>query len=223
MNYITLFLRKFKNHQSEQKISLEDVEFIINERLNEKTRLEKILKTLRWQASSQLEEIKNLSISISSHRNQKESLVEQIELLNNDYLKILESFEIEKEKLLVLQDKLANLDTEKLKIDEFNKQINLLENEYEQAKQNVSKENEELKRLRNEKLVLIKNKIKYKSVPEKKQKKKLTKKKHSTRCKAKTKSNHRCKNHTTNDSGFCHMHEKALAPKRKMKLVNFNG
>lgn len=218
---MAFFLKKFTNQHKEPKISSEDVEFVISERLLEKSRLEKTLKTMRWQATSQLEEIKNLNDLISKHKTEKKSLVEQIEILNTDYLKMLESYKVEKEKLFELQNKLANLDTEKLKIDELNKQINLLQSEFELIKFNISKENEELKRIKNEKLVLIKNKIKFNSAPEKKQHKKTAKKKKPTRCKAKTKSNHRCKIHATNESGFCHIHKAEIAPKRKMKLVNF--
>lgn len=221
MNYMTLFFKKFTKQHKEFDISKEDVEFVIKERLNEKSRLEKTLKIMRWQATAQLEEIKNLNDLISKHKTEKNSLVEQIELLNIDYLKMLESYEVEKEILFGLQNKLANLDTEKLKIDELNKQVKLLENEFEQVKLNISKENDELKRIKNEKLVLIKNKIKFTAEPEKKSKKKVAKKKKPIRCKAKTKSNHRCKIHATNESGFCHIHKVEIVPKRKMKLVNF--
>lgn len=223
MNTITLFLKKLRNTTVQPSITQGDIEFVINERLKEKARLEKMLKTLRWQATSQLDEIKNLHGTILEQQSEKQSLIEKIESLNIDYLKVLETYDDDKEKLLILKDKLANLDTERLKIYELNKQIKLLENEFENLKQNVLKENEALKRLRNEKLFLIKNKIKFNSTPEKKQKKNPAKKTKSTRCTAKTKLKHRCKNHKTGNSDFCYVHAIALSPKRKMKIVNFNG
>jgi hypothetical protein len=223
MNYITLFLKKFVSQPVQPTITQDDVEFVINERLKEKSRLEKMLKTLRWQATSQLDEIKKLHGKILEQQNKKQSLIKKIELLNIDYLKILGSNEIEKENLLKLQEKIANLDSKKLKVDQISQQIKILQNEFEVLQQNVFKENEVLKRLKNEKLVLIKNKVKINSAPEKKSKKYLTKKKNSTRCTAKTKTKHRCKNHTKNESGFCHSHAQFAAPKRKMKIVNFNA
>jgi DNA repair exonuclease SbcCD ATPase subunit len=223
MNYITLFLKNFVTQPEQPRITQDDVEFVINERLKEKTRLEKTLKILRWQATSQLGEIKNLYATILEKQNEKKSLIKKIELLNLEYSKVLESYNAEKERLLILEDKLANLDSERLKIDAYNKQIKLLENEFEVLKQNISKENEELKRLRNEKLVLIRNKVKYNPAPVKKQIKDLTKKKKSTRCTGKTKSNHRCKNYTTDKTGCCNVHKHLIAPKRKIKIVNFNS
>jgi len=223
MNFIELILSKFSRPKPEVKISEEDVEFVINERLNEKKHLERILKTLRWQASSQLEEIKKQNQLLSNYNAEKDSLLKQLEFLKLDLVQLSETYADENEKLISLISRLDNLEPEKSKITELNNHIKILELELERIKQNILKENEELTKLKSEKLILVKHKIKIHPAKEIKKRNSEAKREKAVRCKGKTESNHRCKIYTKNKTGCCHFHQEIFVPKRKMKLVNFNA
>lgn len=217
MNYIQSFLNKFKTQIDSDKITLEDVELKIIERLKEKTNLDRVLKGMRYKVSGLMDQINTLSKSLNDSNIQKTALEESIELLKLDQLKALENYETEKSKLLDMQDKINNLDNQMVKVEQFNKQIHLLEHEYEQIKLNISEKTEELNKLKTTKLSVIKNKVSFRSLPAKKQEKiKKTK-----RCTAKTKSKHRCKNLSYKGHEYCYIHSVMLAPKPKMKVVNF--
>lgn len=129
----------------EEELKLKELGSKLEERFKEKENLDRILKGMRSEVATMMEQIKNLSKQIDDLNHQKINYVTNIDNLNHKSLLLLKNYQFEEQTFFTLQNKLNELKEEIFNNEPYNEKLIPTRIEDDLLKENISKENGEIK------------------------------------------------------------------------------
>jgi chromosome segregation ATPase len=207
---------KLSKNINEEELKLKELGSKLEERFKEKENLDRILKGMRSEVATMMEQIKNLSKQIDDLNHQKINYVTNIDNLNDKSLLLLKNYQFEEQTFFALQNKLNELKEEIFNNEPYNEKLIPTRIEDNLLKEKISKENGEIKEPKKEKVLLLtKENISlskdFNSEPIESKLKK---------CSAITLSDFGCKNSVITGSDYCYAHRHLNKRTIKTKQIN---
>jgi|GEM_PF-1973208 len=203
-------MNMFNNNKSKnntnQNISLSDYERKLEERKEEYTHLNEILRGMRAEVSNLMEEIKNVTDNLVKKNAELFLLEQSIDDLKRSYELLQQNVKYEEDTFNKVNIELAKIKNEINESMQYYDKLNVVKNEFESVSLQLLAFKEELDKAKN-KINLVPDVIN-KNQSENNIETRIVKKK--KKCQAKTKTGSKCKRYVADGSLYCSFHSSVV-------------